>query len=94
MMRYVYVLFSQKDHGLYIGFTKDLKRRFHEHNQGLSVSTKGRKPFILIYYESFTNVSDARARERYLKSGYGREQLSIILKRTFEDLKNNKKPSL
>ncbi len=85
-MYYVYVLYSQKDRGLYIGYTKNLKRRFHEHNQGLSISTKGRKPFILIYHESFINTVDARAREKYLKSGYGREQLAIILKRTFKDL--------
>jgi len=81
-MHYVYVLKSQKDEGLYIGYTKDLKKRFEQHNKGLSLSTKNRLPFELIFYESFLNSSDARSREKYLKSGYGRQQLKEILKNT------------
>jgi len=83
-MYYVYVLHSKKDNGLYIGCTKDLKRRFVEHNEGKSLSTKSRAPFVLIYYEAFLLNSDARAREKYLKSGYGREQLKGILKNLFK----------
>jgi len=83
-MYYVYVLHSKKDNGLYIGCTKDLKRRFVEHNEGKSLSTKSRAPFVLVYYESFLLNSDARAREVYLKSGYGREQLKGILKNLFK----------
>ena len=82
-MYYVYVLHSEKDKGLYIGCTKDLKRRFSEHNEGRSKSTKNRAPFTLIYYEAFILNSDARIREQYLKSGYGREQLKSILKNLF-----------
>jgi putative endonuclease len=83
-MYYVYVLKSNKDLGLYIGYTRDLKRRFTEHNSGLSLSTKNRAPLKLIYYEAFSNSTDARNREKYLKSGYGREQLKNILKNTFK----------
>ena len=84
-MVYVYVLKSKKDSGLYIGFTSDLKKRFKEHNSGYSKSTKSRIPFKLIYYESFINISDTRAREIYLKSGYGRKQLGDILKNTINE---------
>jgi putative endonuclease len=66
-MNYVYILKSQKDHGLYIGYTKYLKRIFSEHNKGLSKSTKNRIPFTLIYYEAFSNNVDARSREVFLK---------------------------
>jgi len=83
-MYYVYVLHSKKDGGLYIGCTKDLKRRFAEHNEGKSLSTKSRVPFGLIFYEAFLLNSDARAREKYLKSGYGREQLKNILSNFFK----------
>ena len=83
-MYYVYLLKSKKDHGLYIGYTNNLKRRFEEHNQGMSLSTKNRIPLKLIFYEAFSNSTDARNREKYLKSGYGRDQLKNILKNTFK----------
>jgi len=66
-MFYVYILKSQKDDKLYIGFTNDLKRRFSEHNKGQSFATKNRKPFTLIYYEAYHSSRDARIREVKLK---------------------------
>ena len=80
---YVYTLFSLKDKKLYTGFTTDLKKRLKEHAKGLSKATKFRRPFLLIHYEYFINKADAKAREEFLKSGYGRKQLNQILKRTF-----------
>ena len=81
---YVYILYSLKDKGLYIGFTADLKNRLQEHAKGQSIATKLRRPFKLIHYEYFVDKADAKAREEFLKSGYGRQQLDQILKRTFE----------
>jgi putative endonuclease len=66
-MFYVYVLKSIKDDKCYIGSTNDLKRRLKEHNQGLVISTKPRKPFKLIYYEAYLSEKDARKRESSLK---------------------------
>ena len=83
-MYYVYVLLSEKDSKLYIGYTKDLKRRINEHKKGLSKAIKHRLPVKLIYYEAFLNKTDAHAREIYLKSGYGHEQLNNILKNTIK----------
>lgn len=79
---YVYVLFSTRDHGFYIGFTTDLKRRLTEHSNCRVKSTKFRAPFKLIHYEYFINKEDAQAREKFLKSGFGRKQLKSALKRT------------
>ncbi|MCP5534669.1 MAG: GIY-YIG nuclease family protein [Akkermansiaceae bacterium] len=83
-MYYVYVLQSGNDHGLYIGYTSDLRRRRNEHEQGLSKSTKGRRPLDLIYYEAYLDQSDALGRERFLKSGAGRMFLKKQLKHHFE----------
>lgn len=80
---YVYILFSLKDRGLYIGFTTDLKNRLIKHANGKVTATKFRRPLKLIHYEFFINVKDAKAREKYLKSGYGRDQLKQFLKNTF-----------
>jgi len=79
---YVYTIFSLKDKRFYTGFSTDLKRRLQEHAKGLSKSTKFRRPFLLIHYEYFINEIDAIARERFLKSGFGRDQLKQALKRT------------
>lgn len=82
---YVYILLSLVDNGLYIGFSTDLKRRLVEHAKGQVRSTKLRIPFKLIHYEYFINSKDAKAREKFLKSGFGRTQLKQILKNTFSD---------
>ena len=72
-MYYVYILKSEKDNRLYVGKTKDLRRRFSEHNSGKVISTKNRRPFELLFYEAFKNKTDAGKDELFFKSGYGRE---------------------
>ncbi len=81
---YVYILFSFKDHKFYIGFTNNLKRRLTEHANLKVEVTKNRTPLKLIHYEYFINKSDAQAREKFLKSGYGRKQFKEILKNTLD----------
>ena len=80
-MYYIYVLQSKDDNQLYVGCTHDLKKRFKEHNDGKSLSTRKRIPFVLIYYEAYLNKYDAFAREQYLKTGWGRNYLKRTLKR-------------
>ena len=65
-MHYVYVISSNKDNKHCTGFTSNLRKRFRQHDSGEVVSTKGRGPFKLIYYEACLNKHDAIARERYL----------------------------
>ena len=77
---YVYLLQSLKDYSWYIGYTNNLKKRFSEHNKGTNCSTKGERPWKLIYYEACMNEVDAKNRERYLKSGMGRRYLKNRLK--------------
>lgn len=63
----MYILKSLKDHKLYIGSTKDLKKRFTEHNSGEVLSTKYRRPLELVYCEMYKSEKDARQREHNLK---------------------------
>ena len=79
-MYYVYILRSQKNEKLYIGCTSDWKRRIKEHNNGKSLATKPFRPYELIYYEAFLNKRDAKAREKYLKSGWGWRSIKKLLK--------------
>jgi len=64
---YIYVLQSEKDKSIYIGYSNDLKRRFEEHNKGLCPSTKNKAPFRIAAYEAYSSETDARTRERRLK---------------------------
>ncbi|NBB78960.1 MAG: GIY-YIG nuclease family protein [Verrucomicrobia bacterium] len=82
-MFYVYVLQSEKDQGLYIGYTTDLKGRLSQHQAGEARATVARYPFELIYYEAYLMEEDATGRERFLKSGSGRKYLDKQLKHHF-----------
>ncbi|MGB2600022.1 MAG: GIY-YIG nuclease family protein [Candidatus Omnitrophota bacterium] len=67
-MHYVYILQSKKKNDwLYVGRTRDLKRRFKDHDNGHIRSTKLFAPFKLIYYEAYLNRKDASDREYKLK---------------------------
>ncbi len=76
MKYYVYVLKSQKDNNLYIGITSNLKRRILEHNQGKNKSTRYRKPFELIYFETFDNKHQAYQQEwRFKNTSDGNKEM-------------------
>jgi len=85
-MHYVYLLMSEVDGNFYTGSTVNLKRRLDEHNSGRVKSTKHRTPLTLVYYEACLNETDARNRERYLKSGMGKKYLRNRLKIYLGDL--------
>ena len=66
-MYYVYILKSNKDDKLYIGYTNDLKRRLIQHNTSSSKATRSRLPLKLVYYEAYFSEKDAKDREFKLK---------------------------
>ncbi|HVZ11754.1 MAG TPA: GIY-YIG nuclease family protein [Patescibacteria group bacterium] len=77
---YVYVLQSKKNGKWYIGSTKNYKKRISSHNEGKNKSTKPHLPWKLLYMEISLNQKDARAREKYLKSGMGWKYLKNRMK--------------
>ncbi len=79
-MFYTYVLLSETTGKRYTGQTNNLEARLLSHNSGNSPFTKGRGPWKLIYSEEFQTRSDAMKREKFLKSGKGREFLDSFLK--------------
>jgi len=80
-MFYVYILKSIKNGRFYTGSTSNLKRRFNEHNLGKSKYTTLTKPFELLYFEKFITRSEALIREKYFKTGKGREELKILIEK-------------
>ena len=83
IMYYTYVLLIEKDDKFYIGFSKDVKLRFKQHQEGSVESTRSRRPLKLIYYEACISPKDALMREKYLKTHYGRLFLHKRLKSYF-----------
>ncbi len=75
----VYILKSERNGKLYIGYTEDLEIRLLAHNSGKVRSTKAHKPYKLIYKEEYLCKTEARKREIFLKSGKGREHLKSKL---------------
>jgi len=80
MFHYVYLLQSEKSQSLYIGYTKNLRRRLEEHNLGLNFSTKADKPWKIIFYEAYASPDDAKRREKYLKTNQGSRSLKRMIK--------------
>ena len=79
-MYYFYTLRFKNNGKLYYGFTSNLKRRVAEHKSKRSSFSSRNGPFDLIFYEAYLSETDARAAEKYFKTGHGREVLKGKLK--------------
>lgn len=86
MYYFTYVLQSQKDFSLYIGWTNNLKHRLQQHNIGKVQATKPKIPYKLVYLETCLNQKDAILREKSLKTGFGRKYIKNRLKNYLTDI--------
>ena len=86
MSFYVYLLQSLKDDKYYIGQTDNIEKRLQEHNDGKVISTKNRKPFKLIGYETYKDRDKARYREYKLKRHSGRK--NNFIRELIKDMRN------
>jgi len=77
-MYFVYVLKSQSLNKRYIGQTNSLQQRLERHNTSNYGFTRTGRPWILIYIEEIQTRGEAMKRERFLKSGKGREFLNSM----------------
>jgi putative endonuclease len=80
-MAYAYVIQSELTGHFYIGSAVNLNSRIADHNAGNTAYTKNQRPWKLVYSEEFEKLSDARKRERTIKSWknkkYMTQQLGI-----------------
>ena len=83
-MYFVYALKSLTRNYIYVGLSDNLERRVEEHNSGWERTTKPYRPFKLIFTELLVSRPDARKKERYLKSGVGKEFLKSLQVSGFE----------
>ena len=78
-MYYVYLLRSSENGQYYFGYTTDLQKRLHSHNQAVNKATKPYMPWELVYYEAYQTSQAARAREKVLKN-HGRTLAGLKLR--------------
>ena len=76
---YVYAIKSSLTGRIYVGMSSNIERRLQEHNNGEVFYTKGFRPWVLIFFENCgTDRVYTRKREKYWKSGIGKEKLKNI----------------
>ena len=78
-MFFVDVINSINRNYIYVGMTNNMERRFAEHQSGKNRTTKPYAPFSIVLTETFQSRSEARTREKYLKSGTGKEFIKSLL---------------
>lgn len=81
-----YVLFSEKDAMLYVGYSTNLEKRLINHNSGGTKSTSYRRPLKLIFCEFYLFEQDARNREMYFKTTAGKKALKLMLRSSLHTL--------
>ena len=82
---YVYILASERNGTLYIGFTSNLPQRIFEHKQHLTPGfTSKYNVDKLVYFERFEDVNDAIKHEKRLKNWHRNWKKDLIEKHNLE----------
>jgi putative endonuclease len=76
---FVYILLCS-DNSYYTGVTNDMERRLYEHENGIDPKsyTFKRRPFKLVFHESFNDITQAIAFEKQIK-GWRRAKKEAII---------------
>jgi putative endonuclease len=75
----VYAIVSIPSKEIYVGMALSAEKRLKEHNNGKNRYTKGLRPWELFKIEYFPDWQQARVREKFLKSGAGKEFLKSLV---------------
>ena len=79
-MWHVYVLNSMSGSKSYVGYTNDIQRRIFEHDVSeVRGFTLRYRPWILIHTESYGDRESAIVREKFFKTGRGREEIKLFI---------------
>jgi putative endonuclease len=75
---FVYIL-TNKSRTFYVGMTNNLERRMSEHKQKrIEGFTKKYNITLLVYYETYTDVNAAIAREKQVKDWRREKKIALI----------------
>ncbi len=76
-MKYTVYVLKDKHGKFYKGMTNNIDRRFSEHKQGNTRSTRLMEDLKIVYTEEFDSLLEARKREVYFKTAAGRRFLKL-----------------
>jgi putative endonuclease len=77
-MYYVYIIKSKEGYR-YTGMTENVEKRLLEHNsKSLSFWTKRGSDWKIIYVEEYPTKVEALKREKWMKTGVGRDFINSI----------------
>ncbi|MHB8260213.1 MAG: GIY-YIG nuclease family protein [Bacteroidia bacterium] len=85
----IYIMTNKYNGVLYTGVTNDLKKRVYEHKEKIKEGFTSRYNINkLVYYEHFTNIDEAIAREKQIKAGSRKKKIQLVegLNKKWEDL--------
>jgi putative endonuclease len=77
-MYYIYAIKNTERKYIYVGLTNNPERRIAEHNNKKERTTRLYTPFTTLLVENFRTRAEARKREKYLKSGVGKQYLKSL----------------
>ena len=79
MERYWVYIMTNRSRTLYTGVTNDLERRIYEHKHKMgSKFTSKYNITKLVYYEGFSDIRDAIAREKQIKGWLRAKKIALI----------------
>ena len=76
----IYILTNKNHTVLYTGVTSDLANRLYEHRTGIYKKSFTARYNVkkLVYFEGFTSIEEAIAREKQIKAGSRQKKLDLI----------------
>ena len=76
----IYILTNKNNTVLYTGVTSDLRKRLYEHKNKIYASAFTKKYNVtkLVYFEVFTLIEEAIAREKQIKGGSRKKKIELI----------------
>lgn len=78
-MPFVYILKNKTTGRYYIGSTDNMERRLKQHKSGYSRTTKILGTNDLVYKEEFKDITEARLREKKLKSYKSKKYIEWLI---------------
>ena len=79
-MHFTYIIQSLKDHSFYIGYTSNLQQRLDKHNKANKGYTASKKPWRIVYFESFESKTEALKREKFIKAQKSRAFIEMLIR--------------
>ena len=87
---YIYIMSNKNNTVLYTGVTSNLMNRVFEHKSGVYPDSFTHKYHVnkIVYYEVYSDIEEAIAREKQIKSGSRSKKIRLIesLNKEWKDL--------